>query len=1476
MALGIALATLISVPGWGRSSALQAQSCTSFSITCPGDHPPTITFTPESGTFTTASLSVTITLNDDVNLNPATYSVSYTKASSTTGFPYVGSGAASAHATGTLLFQAGDGNIITAHICDYANHCTTSSATFTYSPLPQQDAPIVRLVQTQDQYNATACAACAVGTVGYSTPAYFSMDAPHGVSISYSSATAHPMGLVQVNAVNTAATPPQNMSIQILQNGVPVNLTSGTNVQELFFQSGPDSTRLAAQFDAQGLATGAYDYTVIVKSWWGTSHYDTSVPLRILIDNEQGSVFGAGWTMPGLKRLYFPANGSLVMVDGSGGVSYFALIGCSTSVDCTYQSPVGDYSKLVKHAPNATYNNTTYTRTYGDGTTEEFYADGTLRHQRDRFGNMVLFAYDYPARGPRLVSVTDPASFTTTLGYDGNGNLSTVTDPFGRVSTFSVDGAGDLRSITDPDNVPAFQSTTYVSHRLTSFQDRILAQSDLSYDMFGQLASSAGAAVNTTDAGSYRPVVTQRSLEVATLPSSGAGLSLAGAAQRVLPPDATLQITTPRGERTSIAQHASGQPLRVEQTDLAGRTLKTAYAYDANNFLSQITSPSLGNTLYTWSNGLLTSETDQGTQTVQEFTYGKYEQLTQAKLNGTVVQRSFFRLDSLLPDSTLGEDSSMTRFTYDGRGRILSIVDGQNHATSMAYETSGALNTQSVTVNGHTTTYAHDAYGRVQSSTDPSGRVAAAAYDLLNRVTSATPPGVASTHYSYNDITRTYTVTDARNHGYSIVLNALGAVISRSDPSSGPVVQFGYDKDGNVTTFTDRRGNVINSTYDKFGRILSRSSTGLMVTHDYDPDGKWMSVANGESTDTLFMDTNGRPTTEVSVRNGVRYEVSSSYNQAGRETLTGTGTVISSQQRLWGDRLTFGYDDYGRMNLATDFSGTATTWTYNKDGAPNLVTIPTGATATDNLKRTLTYTPAHRVWASAFNLLSGNLTNSYTYDVIERISTRDRGASSDAYYRRAVGYDNAGRLASFTDTHHWIERVRRCSGIGIQNCTWIDVPHDDVLRSGSYTYDDNGNRTDLGGASDANDRLTAFNGFTLSYDADGNLVHKVKAGVTDQTLTWNAFGQLTQVTVAGGSTITFGYDGFGRRVRKTVNGVSTRYVYDGTNVVEELDDTGHSVRRYSYYPGIDQPHAVQRTSDGAVFYYNAEEPGTITALVDKNNQLANSYEYDPFGNVVSQSEQVTQPYRFAGALLDPETGLYFMRARYYDPQLARFISEDPAGSPGEANLYAFVANDPINSTDPLGLDLCPEGYHLYNAFLESDGRYVFICKQNGGGGLVSTFSLPTVHINESAPPSNICSTPDCIVKIADDLSRQLQAKGYKWSESQQPNTVDCSHFVCQALRNAGHKVPYVTTHDFAHDACYQAVGASDARAGDVMYSPQGHVGIYTGRRNNQGLWIGIDYGGRMNRSHPNRDVTYSLWGQGGWYKTPITFFRPIC
>lgn len=237
-----------------------------------------------------------------------------------------------------------------------------------------------------------------------------------------------------------------------------------------------------------------------------------------------------------------------------------------------------------------------------------------------------------------------------------------------------------------------------------------------------------------------------------------------------------------------------------------------------------------------------------------------------------------------------------------------------------------------------------------------------------------------------------------------------------------------------------------------------------------------------------------------------------------------------------------------------------------------------------------------------------------------------------------------------------------------------------------FGYDPVGNRTDATSEPGTN-RLTSVGGYTLTYDVSGKLKRKSKKNssgtlVFDQSLVWNSLGQLESVTT-NGAKVSFGYDG---------GSAAAQYLYTGEHIFFELDGSGNARAQYLYYPGTDRPHSVRRgnstMSTDSVFYYLADAQGSVTGVVEaKTHELVNRYRYTPWGTLETGSyEEVKNPIHYTGREHDAETGLYYHRARYYDPQLGRFLSEDPIGLAGGINLYAYAGNNPVNFTDPDGLD----------------------------------------------------------------------------------------------------------------------------------------------------------------------------------------------
>jgi RHS repeat-associated protein len=174
------------------------------------------------------------------------------------------------------------------------------------------------------------------------------------------------------------------------------------------------------------------------------------------------------------------------------------------------------------------------------------------------------------------------------------------------------------------------------------------------------------------------------------------------------------------------------------------------------------------------------------------------------------------------------------------------------------------------------------------------------------------------------------------------------------------------------------------------------------------------------------------------------------------------------------------------------------------------------------------------------------------------------------------------------------------------------------------------------------------------------------------------------VTLRAG--VSFKCDPFGRRIEKSSSAGSSIYAYDGGNVIEEANASGAVVARYAQGLGIDVPLAMLRS--GATSYYHADGLGSVTSLSNAAGSLAQTYGYDSFGKQTSSSGSLTNPFQYTARELDPETGLYYYRARYYDPTSGRFLSEDRLRYQGGANFYRYVQNSPLVWIDPSGDNLC--------------------------------------------------------------------------------------------------------------------------------------------------------------------------------------------
>jgi RHS repeat-associated protein len=459
------------------------------------------------------------------------------------------------------------------------------------------------------------------------------------------------------------------------------------------------------------------------------------------------------------------------------------------------------------------------------------------------------------------------------------------------------------------------------------------------------------------------------------------------------------------------------------------------------------------------------------------------------------------------------------------------------------------------------------------------------------------------------------------------------------------VESYVYDAIGNLTSKTDRKAQTIHYVYDALNRLTHKGypdSTG--VDYVYDLAGKIKQVTDPTGVYGFAYDNMGRlvgTSTQYAFIPNQTFSNTYVYDAASNRTSFtsphgGTDTyAYDTLNQLTGitdsatGQFTFGYDGLGRRTALNRPNGVNTHYAYNSLSRLLSVLHQTGTTTLDGAS--YTYDSAGNRTAKT-NSLNG-VTEQYTYDAIYQLTQVVQGATTTE----------------------------------------------------SYSYDAVGNRLSSSGMSpyayNSSNQLTSTPAATFTYDGNGNTLTKVDSTGTTQ-YTWDFENRLSSVVLPGaGGTVTFKYDPFGRRIQKSSASGTTNYLYDGSNSVEEVDTGGALLAHYAQGAGIDEPLAESR--GGTNGFYEQDGLGSVTSLSGSAGALADTYTYNAFGALTASSGTLANPFQYTGRDYDAETGLRYYRARYYDPQIGRFISEDPVRA-GD-NFYVYAGNDPIDFTDPWGL-----------------------------------------------------------------------------------------------------------------------------------------------------------------------------------------------
>jgi len=982
----------------------------------------------------------------------------------------------------------------------------------------------------------------------------------------------------------------------------------------------------------------------------------------------------------------------------------------------------------------------TYTLKKKDLTQYTFVSSGKLLSIVDKNGNTISLVYtvnklsrivDAAGRNidlttdnsSRITTITDPIGRTVQFTYDIDGNLASVADLNGNMTTYTYDSNHQLLTVVDPRGNTVVTNTYDDQKRVVTCQrDAKMGETTYTYDEVNRMTTIVDqlgyVTIHYHDVPS-RLIQTEDALGNSTYYS----YDLAGNRTEVEDKNGNITRYTydsngnvtskddALNNLTTITYDANNNPLT--RTDALGNT--TVFEYDTNSNLIKTTDPVGYFTTTTYTvNGQPSTVTDaRGNMTT--FSYdseGNLIEITDALANKTtytydgvgrrlsvrdalnrITIYSYDNNNNLLSvTDTLGNISS---YTYDGNNNKLSSTDPMRYTTEYSYDVKDLLTTITDPI-GNTITNTYDALDRKTSVIDKRGKTTTYAYDAVGNLISVTDSLGNITTYAYDANGNKISETNPLNQTTSYTYDALNRIVSVTDPL-GNITTNTYDALGRVTSTTNAKGQLTNFQYDSLGRLIKvTDANGGQVNYIYDGNGNRLTMTepNGNTTSYTY-DTNNRLTQKVeplgstyqygydAVGNSVNMTDPNGntivYSYDGNNRLvtitypdlsTVTLTYDANGNRIqMSDKLgisSFTYDALSQLTSYTDPFGKTVGYAYDASGNKSSMTYPDGKIVNysyDSLNRLSTVTD----W------LSG--TTSYTYDAAGNLlSTVNPNNTSAAYT-----YDAAGRLTALSNLKSDASVISNYSytldAIGNHMNVTQNEPLAPVLSNKNIAY-----------SYDAENRLTSAGGIRITFDNNGNMITR---GTDSFSYDFN--NRLIQSSI-GGLLEQYSYDGIGNRLAKTVDDRTVRYILDRSgslsNVLAETDSNGTITTYYVYGLGL----ISKILPDNTAYYYHYDSRGSAIALTDVSQNVTDSYAYNSFGSLANLNGSTSNPFKYVGryGVMEEGNGLSYIRARYYVPELGRFITKDRLwevnSDSQELNKYIYTLNNPAKLIDVSGLN----------------------------------------------------------------------------------------------------------------------------------------------------------------------------------------------
>ena len=485
--------------------------------------------------------------------------------------------------------------------------------------------------------------------------------------------------------------------------------------------------------------------------------------------------------------------------------------------------------------------------------------------------------------------------------------------------------------------------------------------------------------------------------------------------------------------------------------------------------------------------------------------------------------------------------------------------------------------------------------------------------------------------------------------------------------------------------------------YDYFDIVLGRKILGIVKMADkkqksdtiretkyvYDTKNRLVSYTDPEGrTETYTYDCNSNLTKTVDKNGNTLKNTYDNQNRlterTAKEKKTGKETVHTYRYNAYGDVAVQDDTQFVYGDVSGQVTKETTKLTKNKDVVKNYTYDSKGNKSTFSVKAgeatklSLSYEYDGSSRLIAVKDSEGNQAVSYAYDMLGRITRETKTGREDISYT----YDANNNRKQMT--------------IGNKTTAYQYNKNDELLRTDTLHTDTEKNDVVIYKNDKNGNRLATVNRSEIPAEAKDTSYIDVDVTLGDNQLNdnvvnhYNALNQLTE-TLTKNYKVSFTYDAEGLRTGKTVNGEKTIYVWDGDQVVMELSKGGAVQKRY--IRGNDLVYA-DKGENTEKTYYVTDMHGNVVQLLDESGNVTKTYEYDSFGNEVKPEKKDENPYRYCGEYYDKETEEVYLRARYYEPSVGRFITRDTytgeSDEPLSLHLYTYCENDGVNMVDPSG------------------------------------------------------------------------------------------------------------------------------------------------------------------------------------------------